>query len=262
MATATLSVLLGVVIGLSLGMLGGGGSILTVPALVYLVGLPVADATGTSLAIVGITALVGAVGHHRANRVALRTAAAFGAAGMAGSVLGSLLGSHVDGRLLLLLFALLMIAAGLSMLRRRADSAATPRAHGPAAVVRITLAGLGVGALTGFFGVGGGFVIVPALTLVLGLPMQRAVGTSLVVIALSSAAGLLTHLGSGSLDVAVTAFFIVGSVAGIAVGVRLAGRLPEPALRRGFAALVFVLAGYLLVRNAGAVVALSALAPH
>ena len=118
MATAMLSVLLGTIIGLSLGMLGGGGSILTVPALVYLVGLPVADATGTSLAIVAITALIGAVGHHRANRVALRTAAGFGAAGMAGSVVGSLLGRRVDGSLLLLLFALLMIAAGLSMLRQ------------------------------------------------------------------------------------------------------------------------------------------------
>lgn len=247
MSTALLSVGLGIVIGLSLGLLGGGGSILTVPALVYLVGVPVAQATGTSLAIVGATALIGASGHARAGRVALRPALGFGAASVAGAIAGSLAGKRVDGELLLSLFALVMIAAGIAMLRRR-----DPRiqdAHVPVHPLQVGTAGFATGLLTGFFGVGGGFVIVPALTMVLGLSMPVAVGTSLVVIAIASAAGLATHLGAGAIAVAVTVYFVLGGIAGTLVGSRLAGRVPERTLRRGFATLVFVLASYLLIRN-------------
>jgi uncharacterized membrane protein YfcA len=258
MVIALASVGLGLVIGLSLGLLGGGGSILTVPALVYVIGLPVAEATGTSLAIVGTTALIGAAGHYRAGRVDVRAALGFGLASMVGAVGGSLLGKRVDGELLLALFALLMIAAGLAMLRGKQTGAAA-RPPGDWALLRVGVAGLAVGVLTGFFGVGGGFVIVPALTLVLGLPMRLAIGTSLVVIALASAAGLVTHLGTGALDPLVTACFIAGGLAGALAGSRLAGIAPERTLRRGFAALVFVLAGYLLVRNHGAFAALTTL---
>ncbi len=253
MGIPLLSLVLGTIIGLSLGMLGGGGSILTVPALVYLVGIPVAQATGTSLAIVGTTALVGAVRHQRAGRVALRAALGFGAASVAGSILGSLLGKHIAGGLLLVLFAFLMLAAGVTMLRRRSGQTRASARRVPAGPVKIGLAGFGVGLLTGFFGVGGGFVIVPALTMVLGLPMATAVGTSLVVIVMASAAGFATHLGAGSLNAAVTLFFVLGGVTGALSGVHLAGRLPEPALRRSFAVLVFALAGYLLIRNHAAV---------
>lgn len=252
METALLSLVLGTVIGLSLGMLGGGGSILTVPALVYLVGIPVGQATGTSLAIVGTTALVGAARHQRAGRVALRAALGFGAASVLGAILGSLLGKHVSGGLLLVLFAFLMLAAGVVMLRRRPGRTAGER-QVAANPVKVGLAGFAVGLLTGFFGVGGGFVIVPALTMVLGLPMATAIGTSLVVIAIASAAGFVTHLGAGALNVQVTLFFLLGGIAGSLAGVHLAGKLPESALRRGFALLVFALAGYLLFRNHAAV---------
>jgi uncharacterized membrane protein YfcA len=256
--TALVSLALGAVIGLSLGLLGGGGSILTVPALVYVVGLPVAEATGTSLAIVGVTALVGAGRHLRAGRVDLHAALSFGAASMAGAVVGSVLGRGIEAALLLALFALLMIAAGAAMLRpARVDP--MPSGRGTRGVLQVALVGAAVGTVTGFFGVGGGFLIVPALVLVLGLPMRRAVGTSLVVIALASAAGLVTHLGVGAIDLPVTLLFVVGGVAGIVLGTRWAGAVPELALRRGFATLVFVLAVFLLLRNGPAVLAAATL---
>ena len=251
MGVDVVSVLLGLLIGLALGLLGGGGSILTVPALVYVVGIPAAAATGTSLAIVGTTALVGAVRHMQAGRVNLQTALGFGMASMAGSVVGSMLGRDVAPELLLALFALLMVGAAAAMLwpPRAAPSPASP---GLPALIRAAPAGLAVGVMTGFFGVGGGFLIVPALVLVVGLPMRQAVGTSLIVIALASAAGLVTHLGAGAIDLRVTGLFLAGGVLGMLTGARFAGRLPELTLRRAFALLVLALAGYLLVRNVSA----------
>lgn len=249
MEMVAVAMVLGAGIGLLLGMLGGGGSILTVPALVYIMGVPVAQATGTSLAIVGTTAVAGAIRHHRAGRVALRAALPFGAVSVAGSVAGSLLGGRIPGDLLLALFAFVMIAAGLAMLRRQAVTIAESAERPAVPAVRVAAAGFGVGLLTGFFGVGGGFVIVPALTMVLGLNMATAIGTSLVVIAIASAAGLIIHVGAGAFDPAVTALFVVGGVAGIVAGSHVAGRLPERSLRTGFATLVFLLAAYLLVRN-------------
>jgi uncharacterized membrane protein YfcA len=251
MESPLLSVALGLVIGLSLGLLGGGGSILTVPALVYLIGLPVEVATGTSLAIVGMTAVAGAIGHGRAGRVALRPAIGFALASIAGSVAGSLLGRQVDEQLLLVLFAVVMIAAGLSMLRQRHLAATPPAPQGGWSAVRVGAVGFGVGMLTGFFGVGGGFVIVPALTLVLGLSMPRAVGTSLVVIALAAAAGLLMRVDAGGLDLGVTLLVVTGGLAGTVAGSHLTGAIPELRLRQSFAALVLVLAAVLLVQNAG-----------
>jgi uncharacterized membrane protein YfcA len=259
MDTALVSVALGVTIGLSLGLLGGGGSILTVPALVYLIGLPAARATGTSLAIVGATALIGAARHHAAGRVDLRAALGFGSASMAGAVAGSLLGRGIAADLLLTLFALLMLAAAGAMLRPpRVAPGEPPR--GAWALARVAAVGGAVGVVTGFFGVGGGFLIVPALVLVLGLPMRRAVGTSLIVIALASAAGLVTHLGAGAIDLRVTLLFVAGGVIGIVAGTCWAGRLPETQLRRSFAALVVVLAAFLLVRNGPAILAAVVLA--
>lgn len=172
---------------------------------------------------------------------------------MAGSVAGSLLGKRVAGDLLLVLFALVMVAAGVMMLRQRATADADLAGHPPVDPIRVGLAGVGVGLLTGFFGVGGGFVIVPALTMVLGLPMATAIGMSLVVIAMASAAGFVTHLGTGAIDLTVTLFFMLGGLAGSFTGSHLAGRLPERALRRGFAVLVFALAAYVLIRNHAAI---------
>ena len=171
-----LALALSTLIGLSLGLLGGGGSILAVPVLVYVAGVDVHTAIGASLGLVGATALVGGLVHARAKRVDLRTAVLFGGAGMAGAPLGAQFTHAVAPRVLMLLFAALMLTVGGLMLRGRVGSRPVAvRPHPLAAPA----AGFGVGLLTGFLGVGGGFLIVPALTLLAGLPMHTAVGTSL-----------------------------------------------------------------------------------
>lgn len=245
-----LSIIFGALIGLSLGLVGGGGSILTVPILVYAIGQPVHDATTTSLAIVGLNALAGVVGHARAGNVQVRTGLAFGAAGIAGAFVGSWLNTLVAGPLLLALFAAVMLAAAGAMLRRPPPaSEVAPVNTGPRNWPNLIATGTGVGLMTGFFGVGGGFVIVPALVLVLGLPMRAAVGTSLLIIAINSASGLLAHLRYGGLDLEITALFVLGGLGGVIGGVRLAGRVPQRRLSQIFAAMIILVAGYVLYRS-------------
>jgi uncharacterized membrane protein YfcA len=250
-----LALVFGALIGLLLGLLGGGGSILTVPVLVYVMGQSVRLATGTSLAIVGLNALFGSLTHHRAGRVRWRLGLGFGAAGILGALAGTWLNALVRGETVLFLFAFVMLAAAAGMLRpiRAPKAGEAPPNHGPAYVLRLSLTGLAVGALTGFFGVGGGFLIVPALALVVGLPVREAMATSLVAIAVNSAAGLAGRLGLGGVDLVTTGLFAAGGFAGAAGGARWAGALPERALRRWFAYLVIALAVYLLYRNFGAV---------
>lgn len=196
--TVLLAVVFGSLIGLLLGLVGGGGSILTVPILVYVLDQGVHEATATSLVIVGATALIGAVPHARAGRVAIRTALLFGGSGIAGAFAGTALNARVSGPVILLLFGLLMLAVAARM---AVGSRPVPGEVDDAPLIgfrwEVVASGLVVGVLTGFFGVGGGFLIVPALVLVLGLPMRLAVGTSLVVIAINAAAGIVAHLGSG-----------------------------------------------------------------
>jgi uncharacterized protein len=245
----------GALIGLSLGSLGAGGSILAVPILVYAMGVPVQAATGTSLAIVGLNSAAGALDHLRRGRSLPRTGLAFGASGLAGALVGAWLNHLVRGELILLLFALLMVGAALSMLRRRAaaaDRREFQERYTLANWARLAVVGLGVGFLTGFFGIGGGFLIVPALVLVLSLPMTLAVGTSLLAIALNSLWGLVGHLRFDSLDWGLTALFAVGGLAGVVAGGRLAGRLPEKRLRAAFAVLILGLAAYTFARSAAA----------
>lgn len=251
MTPVILSLAFGALIGLSLGLVGGGGSILTVPILVYAIGQPVQLATTTSLAIVGANALVGVVGHARAGNVLPKTGLAFGTAGFLGAFAGTWLNRRVPGPLLLALFALVMLAAAAAMLRKRAGGATEEAREDYDARGWLTLglSGLGTGLMTGFFGVGGGFVIVPALVLVLGLPMRAAVGTSLLIIALNSASGLVARLGSGGLDWGITLLFILGGAAGVALGVRLAGRLPQRRLTQAFATLIVLVAAYVLFRS-------------
>jgi hypothetical protein len=245
-----LEIAFGTVIGLLLGLVGGGGSILTVPILVYAIGLGVHEATATSLVIVGLTALSGALPHARAGRVQLRTALVFGAAGIAGAFAGTWANQRVAGPVILLLFGVLMVgiaarmAFGRQSVPRPADAAVHPAA--------VPLAGLVVGVMTGFFGVGGGFLIVPALVLALGLPMRLAVGTSLVIIAINSGSGILAHLPTGGFDLQVALVFVVGGLVGSQLGGRLAGRIDETRLARGFAALVALVGFYLIVQNGAA----------
>lgn len=248
MDQVALTVAFGALVGLALGTVGGGGSILTVPILIYALGEGVHRATGTALAIVGANALIAAWPHACAGRVRLPVALTIGGLGIAGALAGTWLGGLVPARAILVGFALLMLAAAFAMVRLRPPrraSIALPTGFSP----RAAAAGLGVGVLTGFFGVGGGFLIVPALVLVLGLPMHEAVGTSLVVIAINAAAALIGHLRIGGVDLGVTALFIAGGAIGSAFGGRLSERLDERHLRRSFAAMVVLIALYILART-------------
>lgn len=207
MVILTGSLLLGLLIGLSLGALGGGGSILTVPALVYLLGESARAATAGSLVIVGVTALIGAFGHTRSGNVRWLSGILFGITGVAASWAGTAANRHVDPNILLLTFAALMLIAAAGMLRRAAtpsDAGRNALASHPAITPRGDLkfiaASLLVGFLTGFLGVGGGFIIVPALVVVLDFPMPVAVGTSLLIIALNSVVALVARAGHMTFD--------------------------------------------------------------
>lgn len=221
--------LYGAIVGLALGLTGGGGSIVTLPILVYLVGETVHEAIGTSLAVVAGIAAQGLIGQR--TRVAWKTGFALGALGLAGSVPASLLSQRVPGTTLLLAFSVVMIVAAVAMLRvsRPAEAGGTPR---PYVVVAV---GVGLGALTGFLGVGGGFLIVPALTLALGFPMHRAIPTSLLVIALNSIVSLVTRTAVVGIDWGVVALFLAGGIAGNLVGAVGARRLDQRRLKQIFA---------------------------
>jgi uncharacterized membrane protein YfcA len=221
MAGELLALPFGVAIGVLLGLVGGGGSILAVPVLVYVLGQPVHAATTESLLVVGSAALVGAADHTRVGNVRIKTALAFGLAGSAGAIGGSALNRLVGGPIILLGFAALLLLAAYAMQRRRgftAEPIRRPQAQLPAAAT-----GLLTGLLTGLFGVGGGFVIVPALVLLLGLPITLAVGTSLAIIALTSASALAAHLASGRIDWGIATAFAAAAIAGALVGRRLGG---------------------------------------
>ena len=257
---------LGFLIGLSLGTLGGGGSILAVPALVYGAGQSPREATSSSLLLVGIAAIIGLRPHLRAGRVRVATGLAFGAAGIVGSLLGSALNRRLDPDLLLLGFAVLVLVAAWRMLTgcptctkvgddlatgmgtapdgSRGDAVAVATRLDVGRILAVVAAGTGVGFLTGLFGVGGGFVIVPALTLLLGLNMPTAIGTSLLVIGVNSAVGLAARIGTASIDWGVTLPFAVAAIAGVLTGGRLAGRLDPERSLRWFAGLLGAVAAY------------------
>lgn len=258
---------LGLLIGLALGALGGGGSILAVPALVYGVGETAHAATTTSLVTVGATALVGVVGHWRAGRVRLGSGLIFGLVGVGGSLLGSWLSRLVPNNVLLLSFSGLILVAAWRMHARQSETPghAKQSVSSPDAVPggggerkkrslsatgwRLVIAGTVVGFLTGFFGVGGGFVIVPALVLALGYEMPVAVGTSLLVIAISSAEGLAFHLRGSGIDWGVAIPFTAAGLIGVLLGDVIAGRVPAPRLTAWFVWLLVAVAGYTAVRS-------------
>lgn len=255
--TVLAAVGLGLLIGLVIGALGGGGSILTVPALVFVLGLTAQDATSGSLVIVGITAAVATVGHARSGRTRWRVGAFIALAGLPASVLGTRLNQRVDENILLLVFAVLMLLAAAGMLIRRRDDDGTdqedqqprtPTAAGAARWFRLIAAGLVIGFLTGFLGVGGGFVIVPALVLALSFPMPLAVGTSLLVIALNAVVALAARAGTGSFDWEVIVPFTAAAVAASLGGTLLADRLPSRQLTQGFGVLLVLVAVYVGVR--------------
>lgn len=254
---------LGFLIGVSLGALGGGGSILAVPALVYAAGQSASKATTTSLVLVAITAVIGIIPHWRAGRVRVGPGIVFGLAGIGGSLLGSHWNSAVDPDVLLLAFSALMIVAATAMWKR----ANAPQAPAPArslsaaaapvaartvdarTAVKVVLAGTVVGLLTGFFGVGGGFVIVPALVLALGFTMPEAVGTSLLVITVNSLVALSTRLQPGAIEWGTVIPFTVASLIGVVVGSRLSSTRDPRSLQRWFVILLVVVALYTATRS-------------
>lgn len=249
MTAALLCIPFGAAIGMLLGLVGGGGSILAVPVLVYVVGLPVREATTVSLAMVAVTALFAGAASARAGQVRRRPAIVFGIAGATGAVAGAALNRLADPSVILVGFGAVMLVAAFAMLRRAGSTAHSPvEAHG---LGRVAPAGIGVGTLSGFFGVGGGFVIVPALVLLLGLDIGAAAGTSLVVIACTSISALATHLSGSTVDWGVAATFTLAGVVGALLASRLRGRVRNERLVRGFAVLVAATAIFLIAKNAG-----------
>ncbi len=236
-------------IGLALGLLGGGGSILTLPVLVYLAGVAPKPAIAMSLFVVAVTSAVSVLPHARAGRVRWRTALLFGVAGMVGAYGGGRLAEYLPAGLLLVGFGVLMLAAAIAMIRGRRGGATTDR---EAPVALMALLGAAVGLVTGLVGAGGGFVIVPALTLLAGLPMVAAVGTSLLVIALQSTAGFFGHVHSVAIPWPLTIGLTIIAVVGSLLGARLAGRVSQDRLRTGFGWFLVVMSGLVLVEQAPA----------
>jgi uncharacterized protein len=235
-----LTIALAVLVGLSLGLLGGGGSILTVPLLVYVAGMGTKEAIATSLLVVGVTSAAGVFSHARARRVQWRTGAIFGAAGMAGAYAGGRIAHFIPGEVLLVAFALMMVATSVAMLRGRRD-VDPDKVHHQLPVARVVLDGAVVGLVTGLVGAGGGFLVVPALALLGGLPMPVAVGTSLLVIAMKSFGGLAGYLAEVQIDWALAAGVTAAAVVGALLGGRLAGRVQPDHLRTAFGWFVLVM---------------------
>ena len=244
---------LGLTIGILLGLLGGGGSILAVPALVYGVGTPLAVAVPTSLLVVGISSATAVLPRLRQGQVAWRIAGVFGTAGAGAAFAGAAVNRLLDPRVVLVGFAALMVAAGVRMLREQLPVGGDCALPGGGVNWRGCLpkaigSGVVVGFLTGLFGVGGGFLIIPALVLLLGLSMTVAVGTSLVIIVINSVAGFAAHAGDAALDYRIALAFTAAAVVGSLASARVASRLPAERLRRWFAYLVFAVAAFVMVQ--------------
>jgi hypothetical protein len=237
---------LAVLIGVSLGLLGGGGAILTVPALVYVMGMDVKQAVPTSLVIVGLTAFTGMLRHRSAGTVDVRAAVTFGPAAILGSLIGTRAALLVASEVQLVVFGVILLAAATMMLRPRREALHPARPRGLPLIVVI---GTGVGFLTGFIGVGGGFMYVPALALLAGLDMKKAVGTSLALIAMSSAAGVGGYLGHVEFDWLLVGIFTGLAFAGVQIGSALVPKVSQERLRRWFAVLLLVMGVVVLIRR-------------
>ncbi len=249
---------LAALIGLSLGLMGGGGSTLTVPVLVYVLGFGAKQAIVMSLPVVGVTSLVGAIDHLRRGNVRLRTGVSFGLIAMGGAYGGARLAAFIPGEVQLMLLAVVMIASATAMLRssrKLAAADADARTDGSsedAAQVtfgRMAIAGVGVGLLTGIVGIGGGFLIVPALVILGNVPMKEAIGTSLLVIAMNSMAGFAGYYGTVTLPWGFLAAFTAISAVGVLVGTRLVQSVPVRALKRGFAVFLLAIAAFMLIQS-------------
>jgi uncharacterized protein len=259
-----LAAFLAIFIGVAVGLLGGGGSILTTPLLIYVVDFDAKQAITASLFVVGVTSLFGLIGHARAKRVQWRTGLIFGAAGMVGAFVGGQIGALLPGALLLAAFSVMMGITAVAMIRGRKKVSAGH--HKGLPVFRILLDGAVVGLVTGLVGAGGGFLVVPALALLGGLPMPYAVATSLLVVAMKSFAGFfgyaLTFGGDSfvswnpetQIDWSITLIITVAAVIGALIGSRVVGRIHPDKLRMAFGWFVLVMAVFILSQQIGATV--------
>lgn len=237
---------LALLIGVSLGLLGGGGSVLTVPIFHYVLGYEVKPSIAMSLAVVGVTSAAGALGRLRSGELNGRAVLTFAPVAMLGTFLGARLALLVPSTAQLVLFAVVMLAASVFMWRgRSADAAPTAKPH----PVLVALIGGAVGILTGLVGVGGGFLIVPALVLLLGVPVKEAVGTSLGVIALNSASGFAGYWGRVDIDLRIMAAFSSIAIVGVFIGTRLGRQVSPAGLRKGFAVLLVVVGLAILLKS-------------
>jgi uncharacterized membrane protein YfcA len=241
----SLALVLAALIGLSLGLLGSGGSIITLPVLVYVAHIPVQQAVGMSLVIVGGTSALGTLLNLRQGAFDWRAAAFFSVSGMAGAFVGAKLTHLVSAPMLMFLFGALMLVVGIRMLRNGAAKAAAQECR----PVRCLAVGSAVGGLTGFLGVGGGFLILPALVLFAGLEMKPAIGTSLAIIAVNCVGGLVGQLRYVNFDWRLTLGFLLAAMAGMIAGAMLTRRLSAAVLRRGFAWCVVLLGVALVAKN-------------
>jgi uncharacterized membrane protein YfcA len=249
--TVTLALILGAVIGVLLGLLGGGGSILAVPALVYAIGLDLMQAIPISLIVVGIAAAFGAAPKVAANQVQWRLAAIFAAIGIPATFAGSAIGDHLPDAAIMTGFAVVMVVAGIRMLRDTGDTGTACKVSNEGinwrrCAPRSIPAAFGVGLLTGLFGVGGGFLIIPALVLMLGVEMPIAIGTSLLIITANSAGGVLAHLHNAQINWSITTAFVASAIVGSLIAGQLGTKIDTGRLRQWFAYLVFAVAAYVL----------------
>jgi len=259
-----IAILAGAATGTVLGLLGSGGSIIAVPALLYLLHVEPKQAIAMSLGIVAITATIAALDNWRRGNVDVRVAAMFGLFGVIGTFSGTRLGVHTPVALQLGLFALVMLAAAWRMLKAKKQSvpqtAQLAGAGGPAISIaenenlkahmgQIALLGIGVGALTGLVGVGGGFLIVPALVLLSGIPMKTAIGTSLAIVAANSSTGFAGYMGVVPVDWMMMTSFTTVTVAGSFAGTRLAHRFSQETLKRSFGVFLIFVAIYILIKS-------------
>jgi uncharacterized membrane protein YfcA len=266
-----LSIFYGLLIGLSLGLTGGGGAIFAVPLLVYGLGTPTREAIGISLAAVGATSLVGFLHRWKLREVEIRTGLLFAAAGMIGAPIGTWLAGLLHDTVLMLAFSVLMVVVAVRLWRKAGAAAPTVDdcptgnpADGPTCqrdaggsliltsrcAALLLIVGVLTGVLSGLFGVGGGFVIVPALVLFSGMSIHRAVGTSLMVIALVSVSGIASQLWAGrEIPLVTTGLFVLGGVVGLFAGQRLGKRLSGPVLQKVFAAAILGVAAFVVARN-------------
>ena len=250
--TLALALALGAGVGVLLGLLGGGGSILAVPVLVYALGLPLSEAIPASLVVVGVASATGAIPKVRTRQIEWRLAGVFAATGIAGTLLGTVVGQNLPDAAVLIGFAVVMVIAGARMLTRN-DNIGTACATEASTIdwrrcaPRSIPTGFAVGVLTGLFGVGGGFLIIPALVLLLGIEMSVAIGTSLVIIVANSSVGLIARADELGDNWIVTASFAGAAVVGSLLAGRFGERVDADRLRRWFAYLVFVVAGYIVV---------------